>query len=168
MKQPTNFVVLLGGVAGAGKTTQGEALARTRNMEFIDGDKLHPAANKAKMARGQPLTDQDRWPWLIIVRNEIVRLATSGPPGVVACSALKEAYRECLCEAPPRVLLLFLTVPYQTAYERIRQREGDFFHESLLKSQYDALEVPPEDSCIDASKPVADVLADVETAIDRT
>ncbi|MCA1737043.1 MAG: gluconokinase [Actinobacteria bacterium] len=126
------------GVTGSGKSTIGELIASHLEVPFIDGDSLHPASNVAKMAAGNPLSDDDRWPWLVAVGKTLARSNGSGM--VVACSALKRSYREAISEHAPRVLCVHLNVPRRILQERLEDRSGHFMPPALLDSQLSALE----------------------------
>ena len=138
------------GVSGCGKTTLGRALAERLGAAFVDADDLHPAAKVAKMASGQPLTDADRWPWLHRVAGALKDLA----PVVVACSALRRAYRDQLRGAGD-VRFLHLAAPQEVIADRMAARQGHFMPPGLLASQYATLEPPgPEEALIlDAALP---------------
>ncbi|WP_240690194.1 gluconokinase [Arthrobacter sp. PAMC25564] len=126
------------GVCGAGKSTVGAALAQRLGAAFVDSDSLHPQANVAKMAAGNPLTDGDRWPWLGLVGAE---LASPHPDGIiVACSALKRVYRDAIRAKAPRTAFVQLNVELPVLQGRVAQRPGHFMPPSLLKSQLEALE----------------------------
>ena len=125
------------GVSGAGKTTVGIALAERLGIPFEDADGLHPAANVAKMASGIPLTDEDRAPWLAIVGRRVA----SSPDGIVmACSALREVYRDQIRAAAPEAVFVLLTVDESTLTDRVANRPGHFMPSSLVHSQLDTLE----------------------------
>jgi gluconokinase len=126
------------GVSGCGKTTLGRALAERLGAAFVDADDLHPVANVAKMAAGQPLTDADRWPWLDLVAQALRDRA----PVVVACSALRRAYRDRLRRAGD-VRFLHLAAPQEVIAGRLAARQGHFMPPGLLTSQYATLEPPP-------------------------
>lgn len=138
------LVLVVCGVSGAGKTTVGRLLAQTLGWEFFDADDLHPPANVDKMRRGEPLDDQDRGPWLDALRGLIDRCKREGRPAVLACSALKAAYRERLGIDQQRVLSVFLSGSKDLIAQRIAERGHAFMPESLLDSQFEALE-PPSD-----------------------
>src|SRR5215472_10538354 len=104
---PTRVVVM--GVSGCGKTTIGGRLAARTGWPFLDADELHPAPSVAKMSRGEPLTDADRWPWLDLVAAWIAGRREAGESGVVGCSALKRAYRDRLREADPGLRIAYLS-----------------------------------------------------------
>ena len=126
------------GVSGAGKSTVGAALAQRLGAAFVDSDSLHPQANVAKMAAGNALTDEDRWPWLHLVGAE---LASPHPDGiVVACSALKRAYRDAIRATAPSTVFVQLNVELPVLQGRVAQRPGHFMPPSLLASQLDTLE----------------------------
>jgi gluconokinase len=131
------FVVM--GVSGSGKSTVGRALAERLGVPYAEGDDLHPAANREKMASGQPLTDEDRWPWLRLIAGWIGEHAEAG--GVVTCSALKRAYRDLLRDAAPgEVVFVHLAGDRELIGRRIGARTGHFMPPALLDSQFAALE----------------------------
>lgn len=134
--QPTIVVM---GVSGSGKSHVGAALARACGMDFVEGDELHPAANIAKMSAGIPLDDADRRPWLAAIAAAIARHRGKGV--VVACSALRRAYRDVLRQADPALRLLYLRVPRDELARRLRERTH-FMPASLLDSQLATLEEP--------------------------
>lgn len=129
------------GVAGTGKTTVGKLLALELGATFCDADDLHPAANIEKMTRGEPLDDADRWPWLDRVRARIDDALHRREGLVVACSALKQSYRQRLC-GDPRVLLVYLRGSKATILERLRARKNHFMPAALIDSQCETLEEP--------------------------
>lgn len=135
-------VVLMMGVSGSGKTTVGRLLASQLGVRFVDGDDLHPPANVAKMSDGTPLDDDDRWPWLDLVRAEIARALAGSEGLVVACSALKSAYRARLVKRGEPVSVVFLSGPPELIARRMTDRKGHFMPPGLLASQFAALEVP--------------------------
>ncbi len=130
------------GVAGTGKTTVGQQLALALGWPFFDGDDFHPQANKDKMAAGQPLTDDDRWPWLAALRGLIEQKLKEEETAVVACSALKASYRTYLLPDDPRLALVHLTGPRTLIQERLQARPGHFFDASLLSDQLAVLDPP--------------------------
>ena len=132
--------VLVMGVSGSGKTTLGELLAARLGVPFVDGDDLHPPANVEKMRRGRPLTDEDRIPWLDAVGE---RLAEGSV--VLACSALKRAYRDRLREAAPGLRLVYLDGSAGLLRHRMEHRVGHYMPPRLLESQFAALEPPERD-----------------------
>src|SRR5688572_18958173 len=122
------------GVSASGKSTIGRLLAQRTGWPFLDADDLHPPHNRAKMEAGTPLTDADRWPWLGQVAEWIAQRADSGC--VVACSALKRAYRDQLREADPDLRLVYLQCDRDMIVERIGRRAGHFFPLSLVAAQF--------------------------------
>jgi gluconokinase len=133
------------GVAGSGKTTVGQLLAARLNWTFLDADWLHPEANVRKMRSGLPLTDEDRWPWLNAIAERIAQMRLEGTSVVVACSALKRAYREVLIGSRRDARLVYLDGDEATLTRRLTGRTGHYMPPELLKSQLDALERPGDD-----------------------
>ena len=139
-------VVVLMGVTGCGKTTIGEALARREGATFADADDYHSAANKAKMAAGQPLTDTDRAPWLATLHGLVVGWAEGETRWVLACSALKESYRATLGAgvAKEKLAFVWLDVPRAVLEARLKARQNSFMNPVLLDSQLATLEAPAD------------------------
>ena len=135
------MMVLVMGVSGSGKSSVGVALAERLGVPFLEGDSLHPAANVAKMAAGLPLDDADRAPWLAAIATWM----KGRTAGVVACSALKRAYRDRLRETAPGMRIVALLPPPDVLAERLGHRRGHFMPGSLLASQLATLEVPGDD-----------------------
>jgi gluconokinase len=151
-------VLVLMGVSGAGKTTVGKVLAERLGWAFQEGDDFHPAANIAKMKAGHPLDDADRAPWLARVEAWISEQLAAGRSGVVACSALKQAYREVLAQGREAVILGFLEGSQSLIAERLEQRRGHFMPPALLASQLTDLQPPsPQEHAIviDIAQPIA-------------
>jgi gluconokinase len=138
-------VIVLMGVTGCGKTTVGRLLAERLGAVFAEGDAYHPPANVAKMSRGEPLTDEDRWPWLDALARDIGRWLDAGTSAVVGCSALKRAYRERLRAGRGGVRLVHLTGDPELIQERMAARRGHYMPLSLLPSQLATLEPPGAD-----------------------
>jgi gluconokinase len=134
-------VVIICGVSGAGKTTIGALLAREVGWRFYEADDFHSPANVEKMRRGISLTDEDRQPWLESLRVLIERCLARGENAVLACSALKKAYRDRL-RVSAAVKIVFLRGTYALISDRLRQRRGHFMNPALLKSQFADLEEP--------------------------
>ena len=143
------MIIILMGVSGSGKTTIGARLAQALGWPFYDGDQFHPPANVAKMQQGMPLTDEDRWPWLHALRAHIATCIQQGVSAVLACSALKQAYRERLMIDEAEVKLAYLKGDYDLIHERLAQRQGHFMPPDLLASQFAALEEPEQGVVVD-------------------
>jgi gluconokinase len=137
-------IVIIFGVSGAGKTTVGKLLARKPGWHFLEADDFHPAANVEKMRGGHPLTDDDRWPWLKRLREQIERSLAAGQNAVLACSALKQKYRDCL-RVNSDVKFVFLRGDYALIEQQLRHRRGHFMNPALLRSQFADLEEPASD-----------------------
>ena len=135
------MIVIIFGVSGAGKTTVGRLLARELGWRFIEGDDFHPAANIEKMRSGHPLTDEDRWPWLERLREQIKRSLAAGENAVLTCSALKRSYRDRL-RSGDQVRFVFLRGDYALVEHQLRSRHGHFMNPALLPSQFDDLDEP--------------------------
>jgi carbohydrate kinase (thermoresistant glucokinase family) len=135
------MIIVLMGVSGSGKTTVGRRLAAELGWNFYEGDEYHPSENLDKMRRGIPLTDNDRTPWLESLRELIYTFLANGESAVLACSALKEKYREYVL-IDPAVVLIYLQGDYETIHARLQNRTGHFMNPSLLESQFAALEEP--------------------------
>ena len=144
------MIVVLMGVSGSGKTTIGELLAKRLGWRFIEGDEYHPRENVEKMAAGVPLEDADRWPWLEKLAGLIGEHEAAGQSSVLACSALKRAYRDLLRKGAPRVRFLHLHGAREVLQARVDRRKGHFFPPGLLASQYATLEplAPEEDGIV--------------------
>ena len=137
--------LVLMGVSGSGKSTIAEALATRIGWRCEDGDKFHPESNVAKMSAGHPLTDEDRWPWLKAIADEIDRLCGKGQRAVVACSALKRAYRDVLVHGRNDVRIVFLDGTQELIAARLASRKGHFMPPGLLDSQFRTLQRPARD-----------------------
>lgn len=141
------MVILIMGVQGTGKTTVGQLVAARLGWKFLDADDFHPYANKAKMAYGLSLTDEDRAPWLRILRSTLVQHEAGGLNAVLACSALRERYRHVL--RVPSLRLVHLVGSFDVINARVRARQGHFASPALLPSQFATLEPPvPEERAL--------------------
>ncbi|MEH2503641.1 gluconokinase [Bradyrhizobium sp. AZCC 1578] len=161
-RTPSALVVM--GVSGSGKSTIADRLARRLGWRYEDGDRFHPPANVVKMSAGHPLTDEDRWPWLRAIADEIDRLSGSGEHAVIACSALKRAYRDILVHGRDDVRIVFLDGTQDLIAARLAARKGHFMPPGLLASQFRTLEPPgagerPITVSIDA--PVENIVDDI-------
>jgi carbohydrate kinase (thermoresistant glucokinase family) len=139
---PQPFILVVMGVSGAGKTTLAKGLADALNVPFKEGDTLHPPANVAKMKAGQPLSDEDRAPWLACIKEWIDAELDHGRSGIVTCSALKRAYRDVLRANRPNVVLVYIEGEKSLIRGRLERRQGHFMPASLLASQFATLEPP--------------------------
>jgi gluconokinase len=145
------MIVLVMGIAGSGKSTAAAAVAVALGVELLEGDDFHPPDNVRKMARGLPLTDEDRWPWLAALKQAMDAVQARGGSAAVSCSALKAAYRERLLAAGG-VRLVYLKVSAAVAQARLAARRGHFFAAGLLQSQLDTLEEPQGALTVDADR----------------
>jgi len=165
MQAPTDIsAIIVMGVSGSGKSTIASALAKYIGFDCEDGDSYHPAANVAKMRAGTPLTDDDRWPWLQAIADDIDHRADTGRPFVVSCSALKRAYRDVLVHGRPDVRLVYLKGTRDLIAERLTLRKGHFMPTSLLDSQFATIEEPTPDEnvvVVDINAPVNQVVATI-------
>jgi gluconokinase len=152
------MIVVLLGPTGVGKTTIGALLAQRLGATFVDGDDFHPAANVEKMSRGVPLTDDDRRPWLAAIHAEMEEWARDGRETVLACSALKQVYRDALYRGP-EVRLVWLTGSEALIRERLRHRTGHFAGEALLTSQLAIAEPPADAIVMDVSQAPEEIVA---------
>ena len=142
--RPAAIIVM--GVSGSGKSTIGALLAEALGWPFADADGFHPPENVAKMAAGQPLTDEDRWPWLDAIAAHIGASRRARQPVVVACSALRRAYRERLRAGHGDLIFLHLAGAPEVIATRQAARQGHFMPPSLMASQYATLEDPAEEA----------------------
>lgn len=137
------MIVVLMGVSGSGKTTVGKLLAEQLGWTFVEGDDYHPRSNVEKMSAGQPLTDDDRRPWLAALRERIDQARGSGENLVLACSALKHSYQDYLeRHDPAHVRYVYLHGPEELIAQRLADRKGHFMNPSLLHNQFETLQPP--------------------------
>ena len=155
------MLILVMGVAGAGKTTVGTRLASALGWAFADADDFHSPQNVAKMTAGVPLTDEDRAPWLDDLQAFVRRASLSGGSLVLACSALKASYRQLLCSASSRAAIVFLKADRSLISQRLSQRRGHYMPASLVESQFMDLEEPNDAITIPADWPADRILAAV-------
>jgi gluconokinase len=139
-KMPCALVVM--GVSGSGKSTIADKLAERLGWRYVDGDKFQPAGNVAKMSAGHPLTDEDRRPWLQAIADEINRTCRTGGLAVIACSALKRAYRDILVHGRDDVRIVYLEGTQALIASRLAARKNHFMPAGLLDSQFKTLEPP--------------------------
>ncbi|MES0092400.1 gluconokinase [Mesorhizobium sp. M0030] len=163
---PRAIVVM--GVAGCGKSAVGKALAAEEGAVFVEGDRLHPPENVARMASGEPLTDQLREGWLDAIGERIADLTGSGQSVVAACSALKRSYRDRLRGFRRDIDFIYLKIDPATAKQRVANRKGHFMPASLVESQFAILEPPGADEralTADATLPVAEIVTAVASLL---
>ena len=156
------MVIVLMGVSGSGKTTVGRGLADELGWKFYDGDDFHPRANVEKMARGEPLDDDDRAPWLESLRDLIRSCLARGESAVLACSALKRSYREYLL-IDESVELVYLKGDYELIEERLEGRRGHYMKPKMLDSQFAALEEPERGLTVDISLPPEKIIGTIRS-----
>jgi len=154
-------ILILMGVTGSGKTTIGKLLSDNLGWAYFDADDFHPAANVEKMTQGIPLDDQDREPWLLALRGVINNCLEADEPAVLACSALKEDYRDQLL-VDSRVQLVYLKGDSQLIGRRLNQRQGHYMNPALLASQFATLEEPAGGLTIDVSQSPEDIVTAIE------
>ncbi|MHA6909031.1 gluconokinase [Ralstonia pseudosolanacearum] len=148
------MIVVVMGVSGCGKSTVGRMIAERLGCAFRDGDEFHSEANRAKMHAGIPLDDDDRKPWLETIRTYMDETTAGGRSLVVACSALKERYRDVLRGAPSdSTAFVYLKGDFELLQNRLAARKDHFFNPALLRSQFDALEEPADAIVVDIALP---------------
>jgi gluconokinase len=160
------MIIVLMGVSGSGKTTVGKELARQLGWTFVDADDFHPAANREKMHRGEPLTDEDRQPWLAAIHQRLLEAAGRGENVVLACSALKHAYQEYLQhEETDCIYFVYLRGSEELIRQRLAGRTGHFMNPNLLHSQFETLE-PPENAIeVDIAPPPVEIAANIRSKL---
>ena len=152
----TGFIIVMG-VSGCGKSSVGKLLAEKLGWDFYDADDFHPSINVKKMADGIPLDDSDRAPWLASLHELISSSLKQNQPGVLACSALKERYRQQLMEGNENIQLVYLKGSYELIWSRMSTRREHYMQPEMLQSQFDALEEPVNALTMDISGPVDDI-----------
>jgi len=160
-------IVIVFGVSGAGKTTIGKVLRQEVGWHFYEADDFHSRANIDKMRRRIPLTDGDRWPWLESLRQLIKRSLEAGENAVLACSALKRAYRERL-RVSDQVKFVFLHGEYALLEKQLRQRRGHFMNPELLRSQFADLEEPKPDEdviTVELGRTAEEIVEEIKTKL---
>ena len=160
LKMDTRFFIVMG-VSGSGKTTVGNALASELGWDFYDADDFHPPESISKMEDGIALTDSDRAPWLAALHRLIESCLTRNRPGVLACSALKERYRQRLIEGHDEVQLVYLRGSYELIWSRMSARKDHYMKPEMLTSQFEALEAPANALTVDISLPVDEIVQEI-------
>lgn len=161
-------IVIVMGVSGAGKTTVAARLAERFGCAFADADEFHPPANIAKMRAGTPLTDADRQSWLLAIAARVDDWRAAGIGGVIACSALKRAYRRLVIGDRPGVVLVYLRGDAALIRRRLAERRHHFMPASLLDSQFETLEEPAPDEhpiVLDAAKSAPELVTELLRAL---
>ncbi|MCY0388869.1 gluconokinase [Robbsia sp. Bb-Pol-6] len=164
------MIIIVMGVSGSGKTSVASGLAERLGCGFSDADTFHSAANKAKMAAGTPLNDDDRWPWLDAMRASMAANIAAGETHVYACSALRRIYRDRLRDGDSaHMLFVYLSGSFDLLEERLSRRANHFFDPALLKSQVDTLEVPTDDEAVtvDITPPIGTIIDQVLALVKR-
>ncbi len=154
------MIVIVMGTTGSGKTTIGGLLAKRIGWEFVDADEFHPPANVEKMKHGIPLTDADREPWLKALHDKIIQWNSEGRNVVLACSALKQSYRDEL-RVGSGVKFVYLKGSYELFSKRVLARKGHFAKQDLLVSQFATLEEPADAITVDAGPAPEQIVAEV-------
>jgi gluconokinase len=162
-----SVVIILMGVSGAGKTTIGQLLAHQLQCEFADADDYHSPINIEKMRQGIPLTDADRAPWLETLRRLITTWIDAKKNSVLACSALKRAYRGEL-QIAPEVRFVYLKATPRLLHQRLQARQGHYMTEQMLQSQLATLEEPEQAVAIDVDRPPAEVAKEIQARLALT
>ena len=152
------------GVEGSGKTTVGKLLAQELGWRFVDADDFHSASNKEKMSRGIPLDNADRGPWLRAIHDFVANLVEKRQKLVLACSALKQSYREQLRRGL-EMKVVYLKGSFDLFYSRLQERQAHFARESLLASQFESLEEPTDAITIDAAFPETEIVKQIKSAL---
>jgi gluconokinase len=156
----TRFFIIMG-VSGCGKTNVGQSLAAQLGWDFYDADDFHPTENVAKMAQGIPLNDSDRAPWLAVLHDLISSSLKKDRPGVLACSALKERYRQQLLNDNADVQLVYLKGSYDLIWSRMSARKDHYMKPHMLRSQFETLEEPQNALTVEISMPVEEIVKEI-------
>jgi gluconokinase len=153
----TRFLIVMG-VSGCGKSSVGQSLTQSLGWDFYDADDFHPPENVAKMASGIPLDDSDRTPWLASLNELISSSLKADKPGVLACSALKERYRQKLMDGNDGVQLVYLKGSYDLIWSRMEKRTDHYMKPHMLQSQFETLEEPANALTIDISMSLDEIV----------
>lgn len=163
----TTPVVVVMGVSGCGKTAVGSQLAQAIGARFVDADDLHPSANIEKMRAGIALDDADRAPWLAVLNARLREASAAGEPVVMACSALRQRYRDTLAAGLPGLRFVHLTGSRELIAARLAARQHRYMPASLLESQLDALEPPTDAVVVEVAGTIEDVVAAARRGLAR-
>lgn len=166
-KMRTRFFIVIG-VSGCGKSSVGKTLAESLGWNFYDADDFHPPANVAKMASGFPLDDSDRAPWLASLHDMISSSLKADSPGVLACSALKERYRQQLLGGNSGVQIIYLKGSYDLIWSRMEKRTDHYMKPHMLQSQFEALEEPSNALTIDISISLNEIVQEILKHMENT
>ncbi|MCB9134407.1 MAG: gluconokinase [Anaerolineales bacterium] len=164
---PSPLALVVMGVSGCGKTSVGVALSQRLGWPFFDGDDFHPPANIAKMAAGLPLNDNDRTPWLANLHDLIARHQTEGHPMVLACSALKEIYRQQLAMGNPGTIFVYLKGDFNLIFARMQARQGHYMKPEMLRSQFETLEAPSNALTLDIHQSLEEMVTEILRQLDK-
>ncbi|GAX44090.1 carbohydrate kinase [Tolypothrix sp. NIES-4075] len=159
------MIILVMGVSGSGKTTIGQLLAESLHWEFRDADSFHSPENIEKMRHGIPLNDLDRMPWLLAMQQAIQDWLQENKNVVLACSALKDSYRQYLLIGDEAVKLVYLKGSFELIKKRLQERHHHFMSEKLLKSQFDTLEEPSDAISVDVSQSPEEIVQNIITTL---
>jgi len=156
----TQFIIVMG-VAGSGKTTVGKSLSKHLGWDFYDADDFHPPENIAKMTNGIPLNDVDRSPWLASLHTLIFSNLEQNRPAVLACSALKDSYRQQMLEGNDGTQIVFLKGTYDQIWSRLSMRKDHYMKPQMLQSQFATLEEPTNALTVDVTKSIDDIVQEI-------
>jgi gluconokinase len=165
MSDSTSSIVIIMGVEGSGKSTVGRMLAQALGWEFDDADDFHSPQAKAKMAAGIALTDDDRRPWLEALRDVVAQHLAAHRPTVLACSALKQSYRDVLTVDRAHQAFVYLRGDIEVIRERLRKRSGHYAGVDLLASQFEALEEPRDALVVDIADSPERIVATIRSRL---
>jgi gluconokinase len=159
------MIILVMGVSGSGKTTLGKLLADSLSWQFSDADAFHSPENVEKMRRGIPLSEADRTPWLQDLQTAIKQWLQEDKNVVLACSALKDSYRQYLVLDSDRIKLIYLKGSYELIQKRLQERRNHYMPEKLLDSQFNTLEEPLDAICMDVAQPPQVIVQNIRSAL---
>ncbi|MDZ8137832.1 MAG: gluconokinase [Nostoc sp. DedQUE04] len=160
------MIIIVMGVSGSGKTTIGKLLANSLEWEFSDADTFHSPENVEKMRRGIPLSEEDRIPWLQDLQTAIKHWLQENKNVVLACSALKNSYRQFLVVDSDRIKLVYLKGSYELIQMRLKERSNHYMSEKLLNSQFYTLEEPVDTLSMDVAQPPQIIVQNIRTALE--